>query len=348
MEPFRKYAWQPEEFSLVLDNSRSIRHFVDGRRISNQLTETALWLNVSKLPAVAIVDGKVIRGLRDLARLDFSAFKYAAGLELHDDLLPRGITELIGSDDEINAFIDEIEFVGFGASAGSEAKIGLFVESTDEMGAKKSASLSPSLAKLIRGFQAVPDWNEQLPGEGSEGSAVGIDLMKEVTIFSKNRIAVLSVELSSFGDKLKQVAQVARRAEKERRARSNLRQIGFAFSMYESANKRFPQSRNTDANKSGTPSPPYSWRVALLPYLEQINLYNQHRFEEPWDSSDNLKVLEQMPACYRHPTSPQVSTVTGYVVATGEEAIFESSQKPHIGALTDGTSNTLLVAEAKT
>ena len=40
----------------------------------------------------------------------------------------------------------------------------------------------------------------------------------------------------------------------------------------------------------------HSWRVELLPYLDQNDLYGQYRMNEPWDSENNKKVLEQMPA----------------------------------------------------
>src|SRR5262245_18888701 len=37
--------------------------------------------------------------------------------------------------------------------------------------------------------------------------------------------------------------------------------------------------------------PLLSWRVALLPYLEQDGLYRRFQLNEPWDSEHNLKVL---------------------------------------------------------
>ena len=38
-------------------------------------------------------------------------------------------------------------------------------------------------------------------------------------------------------------------------------------------------------SKDGKPF--LSWRVALLPYLEQIPLYNKFKLDEPWDSPHN-------------------------------------------------------------
>ena len=68
---------------------------------------------------------------------------------------------------------------------------------------------------------------------------------------------------------------------------------------------------------------PYSWRVAILPYLEQNALYKQYDFDEPWDGPNNRKLLDKMPAVYSYPGldgSPASRTNTAYFVFTGEAA----------------------------
>jgi hypothetical protein len=44
-----------------------------------------------------------------------------------------------------------------------------------------------------------------------------------------------------------------------------------------------------------------SWRVALLPYLDQNNLFNQFHLDEPWDSAHNKKLLSKMPKVFAPP-----------------------------------------------
>jgi hypothetical protein len=92
---------------------------------------------------------------------------------------------------------------------------------------------------------------------------------------------------------------------------------------------------------------PYSWRVALLPYIEQEALYKQYRFDEPWDSDANRKVLAQMPATYRDPSAHADVQHSAYFVFTGPDALFAGRQGPKISEITDGTSNTLLLVEAQ-
>ena len=49
--------------------------------------------------------------------------------------------------------------------------------------------------------------------------------------------------------------------------------------------------------------PLLSWRVKLLPYLEQGALYKEFHLDEPWDSEHNKKLRATVPATYRSPTS---------------------------------------------
>ena len=42
----------------------------------------------------------------------------------------------------------------------------------------------------------------------------------------------------------------------------------------------------------------HSWRVLLLPYLDQLELYNAYRFDEPWDGPNNRLLADRMPRHY--------------------------------------------------
>ena len=92
---------------------------------------------------------------------------------------------------------------------------------------------------------------------------------------------------------------------------------------------------------------PHSWRVELLPLLEQAALHQQYRMDEPWDSPANKNVLEQMPDVFRSPSDDPKSTNSGYYVLVGPGTVFEGPNGISFQDITDGTSNTLLVVEAK-
>lgn len=96
--------------------------------------------------------------------------------------------------------------------------------------------------------------------------------------------------------------------------------------------------------------PLYSWRVLILPYIEQSDLYSQFNLDEPWDSPNNIRLLDKMPKSYAVPTRksnrvPPYHTICHVLVGPG--TAFESQQQLRLeGDFPDGLSNTLLIVEA--
>jgi hypothetical protein len=134
--------------------------------------------------------------------------------------------------------------------------------------------------------------------------------------------------------------QAAREAARRMQSANNLKQIGLAIHNYESAYKRLPKR----AAKDSEGKPLFSWRVELLPFLEEIELYNEFRRDEPWDSEHNIKLLEKMPAAFRHPKSQAEPGMTVYVAPYGGEAMWDL-ETPRFRDVTDGLSNTIMVVE---
>jgi prepilin-type processing-associated H-X9-DG protein len=138
--------------------------------------------------------------------------------------------------------------------------------------------------------------------------------------------------------------QSAREAARRAQCVNNLKQMALAFHNYHSANNSFPA--HAIYSKDGKPL--LSWRVAILPYIEQEPLYREFHLDEPWDSPHNKALIERMPPTYACPTAPVQRGMTPYQVAVGKGAMFEGKQGIGIAEVTDGTSNTILVAESKT
>lgn len=136
----------------------------------------------------------------------------------------------------------------------------------------------------------------------------------------------------------------ARSAAQRAQSTNNLKQIALAMHNYADTYGHFPPAVLTGPDGKT----PYSWRVALLPFLEQKYLYDQYDFGQPWDSPRNRKVLEAMPPVYRHPADTRGSRDSAYFVPVGEATIFPPGGKgTPIAQIVDGTSNTLLAVEAK-
>ncbi|MBO0697227.1 MAG: DUF1559 domain-containing protein [Zavarzinella sp.] len=123
---------------------------------------------------------------------------------------------------------------------------------------------------------------------------------------------------------------------------NNLKQIGLAMHNFHDTVGVFPAAAIVD--KKGKPL--LSWRVAILPYVEQENLYKQFHLDEPWDSEHNKKLIAQMPKIYALPYGGTKPGETHYRVFVSNGAIFDMVQGIKIAQITDGTSNTLLAFEA--
>jgi RNA polymerase sigma factor (sigma-70 family) len=140
-----------------------------------------------------------------------------------------------------------------------------------------------------------------------------------------------------------QPAPPAPNADPRQRAKSmnNLKLILLAMHNYHDANGHMPADI---ADKDGKPL--LSWRVAILPYIEQENVYKQFKLDEPWDSDHNKKLLALIPATYRTGIEPKGSTKTYYQGFAGPDTMFEPGKKIKLQDIPDGTSNTIAVVEA--
>jgi hypothetical protein len=129
---------------------------------------------------------------------------------------------------------------------------------------------------------------------------------------------------------------------------NNLKQIGLGIQSYEYIHRVLP----APSRSSGALKGKLSWRVAILPYIEEEALYEQFRLDEDWDSPHNLNVLKSnpMPAIYASPRArPGDERKTYYQYFTGPGTCFPTPfTRKRIDWIAAGPSNTWLVAEAKT
>ncbi|MFM9058286.1 MAG: DUF1559 domain-containing protein [Planctomycetaceae bacterium] len=139
--------------------------------------------------------------------------------------------------------------------------------------------------------------------------------------------------------------QSAREAARRTQAMNNIRQVMLAMLIHEDATRRLPSQAICDADGK----PLLSWRVAILPYVEEAELYKQFHLDEPWDSEHNRKLIPLMPALLADPgaTPEQVRAgLTTLQVLTGPDTPFpEPGRALTLGKITDGASKTLAVVE---
>jgi hypothetical protein len=161
--------------------------------------------------------------------------------------------------------------------------------------------------------------------------------------------ATLAVATSAVGvGLLLPATQKVREAAERTKSSNNLKQIVLAMHNYNDAyGGKLPA--HAIYSKDGK-TPLLSWRIAILPYIEQDNLYRQFHLDEPWDSEHNKKLIPLLPQVYADPTAPPTREpgMTYYQLFVGGGAAWDNSSK-HPGiprTFVDGTSNTIMIAEA--
>jgi hypothetical protein len=133
-------------------------------------------------------------------------------------------------------------------------------------------------------------------------------------------------------------------------SQNNLKQIILAMHNFNATFGGLPAGY---ADKTGKPG--LSWRVALLPFLEHEALYRQFKLDEPWDSAHNKQFILQMPPLYAPAQKTNTNGYTFYRGFTGPNTWLTPQRQGRPGQellgvrlehIPDGTSNTILVAEA--
>lgn len=148
--------------------------------------------------------------------------------------------------------------------------------------------------------------------------------------------------LAPFLDALGLPLQQARRNAANAQSRNNQKQILLALHNYYDTHREFPKDI-VDANGK----PLLSWRVRLLPYLEQQALYQQFKLDEPWDSQHNRPLSEIAVPVFRSPLNKDLPPHhTVYLAPVAEGTIYGPDGPTKFEQITDGTSYTIVTVEA--
>ena len=128
---------------------------------------------------------------------------------------------------------------------------------------------------------------------------------------------------------------------------NNLKQIGIALYMYHDTNKTLPErvALATDG------SPGLSWRVTLLPFLEESLLYKKFRLDQPWNSPHNLPFINERPQLYACPAAKRrLKSESDYYAIGGPDSCLPDGNAVTLQEIkdADGTSNTVAIVESHT
>ncbi len=117
----------------------------------------------------------------------------------------------------------------------------------------------------------------------------------------------------------------------------NLKTISTALFDHHDNNFKFPAAAIVEP-KTGRRL--LSWRVAILPFLGNKELHARFKFDEPWDSENNKKLVAEMPAVYATPGAAGAGGLTHYRVFVGKAPYWDWSKGISLPQIMEGSSNT--------
>jgi prepilin-type processing-associated H-X9-DG protein len=124
---------------------------------------------------------------------------------------------------------------------------------------------------------------------------------------------------------------------------SNLRMIGLGLQAYYNAHGYFPPPYVADA----TGKPIHSWRTLVLPFLDNQDLFEEFKLDEPWGEPNNRKLADVGIGIYHcRELLGYKPGLTGYVLIRGPGTAFPGSGKRvSLADIKDDLSTTIVAVE---
>lgn len=231
------------------------------------------------------------------------------------------------------AISDGIQWATLSLNASPKLNAELLVESKNDAAALQLKELAiSSLAKLAE----FPELKKIVPDAPKlfaliQPQVAGKQVRVNLTEDAKTVEAVMKPLFAAITS--------ARGAAKRAQSTNNLKQIALGMHIYHDKNKHFPAAASYDADGK----PLLSWRVHLLPYIDQKALYDLFKLDEAWDSEHNQQAARAIPRQYLDPTLNLKPGMTSYVAPVGEGTVFRGKEGLSLRDIRDGSSNTLMV-----
>ncbi|MBC8872564.1 MAG: DUF1559 domain-containing protein [Planctomycetes bacterium] len=332
----RRFYFLPDERTVVTSKDVGFvrRIIIAGRTGASKTGWAETWQRMARSDAAVLYNlggwkaeiqaemerapGPIRLQLATFAPLWQNTTAAAVGVKLDKQLTLQGVAECTTADDAKKVRDTLAAAITLGKNALSQLR---------ESASVRSDADGPIILRAADAADAVLD-------------NVTVEQKEEtVTLAARTSIEDTATVAAALLDAVKAARSAARRAQSS----NNLKQLALAFHNYHDVHKRFPPAVVIGPDGKT----PHSWRVEVLPFLEQKALYDHYHMNEPWDSPHNKKVLETMPPVFRNPNVDPISTNTSYFALTSNGTVFSIEEGTRIRDISDGTSNTILLVEAK-
>lgn len=186
-----------------------------------------------------------------------------------------------------------------------------------------AAFVSKTLNALVglgkMGYQSAP---KEMPGV-----EIGQALLNAISVKADGNNATLVLKKpADFDAMLARTMQQANLANVRMQKMNDMKQLLLSMHNYEAVYKKLPFLDNSNGKSENL-----SWRVRVLPYLEQIELYNKFDLKQDWDSDQNKPLAENCPEFFGRDGKCDKCWVI--------------SDVKKFSNITDGTSNTICMVQ---
>ncbi|MFO1007434.1 MAG: M56 family metallopeptidase [Planctomycetaceae bacterium] len=316
-------CYKPDDLTMIIGSEEVVQQaMLTGSKSLSPVTQTSAWKAATGGAAVFALDPGSMKPAWDSAQLN-PMLKALSPLWESATSLTLGVT----LDQKTN-----LTLTGIASDEGQAEKVKTAMEGGVSM-----------LTVLLNALKQNPD--PALSKLASE------DLMPmlaahQLTLTGKEATLKISSDTEKLASILVVPLTAAREAATLTQQKNNLKMIMLAMHNYHAVHNHFPPAVVIDQS-SGVPR---SWRVELLPLLDQQKLYDQYMKNEPWDSEANLKVLAQMPVVFKDLRANSETNNTAVTAAYGKNLAFEPGDKEgrKIPDFTDGLSNTISIIGVQT
>ena len=266
-------------------------------------------------------------------------------LLLPPDYVRRTVTEMVPElPDEMgggpcDVLTEGLVWAALGVDPG-RLRAELIIQSASEEVAQELAKHVPKM--LRSGYDANRDLKREMPRIGLE--ALVLLLAPKV---EGDRLALRLDGHGPAGQTLQLVATVVGSLQRQVGRHENIdkfKQILLGMHNYHDTHKAFPPP---DKARDETGKSKLSWRVHILPFIEENRLYKEFHLDEPWDSEHNKKLIERMPNGYKSRGTDIKPGHTTFLAPVGEDTVLGGEKATPISRILDGTSNTVMLVEVK-
>ena len=129
------------------------------------------------------------------------------------------------------------------------------------------------------------------------------------------------------------------------RCKNNLKQIGLALREYRDHHRTSPPAFVADQHGE----PAHSWRILILPFMNEKALYDRYRIDEPWDGPNNSQLARLIPLAYRCPSFDATDSTdqhTNYMAVVAPGSAMSGASPVGVTEILDPEFSTLLVTES--